>query len=277
MNIATNNLGTLVPGLPTLTPGEVWIVGAGPGDPGLLTVHALSALMQADVLVHDALVDQRVLNLARPGAARIFVGKRGGKPSTPQDDIVATLIDQAQRGFRVVRLKGGDPYIFGRGGEEVAALKAAGIGHRVIPGLTAGLAGLGAVGIPATHRGVNQAIFLATGHGAGKQMTPDGIDWLQVAKLGQPIVLYMGLKNLPLILNDLFAGGMSPQTPAAVIASATTADERVLITTADKLQEHMQQEDFVAPVIIVIGHIVACRAELEQVVTHAASEVAGIG
>lgn len=274
--MALNNLGTLLPGLPVMRPGEVWIVGAGPGDPGLLTMHALSALMQADVVVHDALIDPRTLAVTRPGAVRIFAGKRGGKPSTAQDDITATLIDQARRGLRVVRLKGGDPFMFGRGGEEVAALCEAGIPNRVIPGLTAGLAGLASVGIPATHRGVNQGVFMATGHGAGKQMTPDGIDWTLVARLGQPVVLYMGLKNLPHILSGLRAGGLPGDTPAAVVASATTDREQVVIATVDSLLEAIMEHELEAPVIIVIGHIVSCRSTLRGVITRAAGEVVGV-
>lgn len=270
---ALETLETLIPGMPRMRPGEVWIVGAGPGDPGLLTLHALSALLQADVLVHDALIDARTLALAPPQAVRIFAGKRGGRPSTHQDEITATLMDQARRGFRVVRLKGGDPFIFGRGGEEVAALVEAGIPNRVIPGLTSGLAGLSAVGIPATCRGVNQALFLATGHGAGRRPTPEGIDWPLVARLGQPVVLYMALKNLPFILEGLGQGGMAPETPAAVVAWATTAQERVVVATLGTLLETLRREGLDAPAIIVLGEIVNCRNTLQRVVTQAMGEV----
>ncbi|SEQ15938.1 uroporphyrin-III C-methyltransferase [Ectothiorhodospira magna] len=262
-------LGALLPGMPPLRPGEVWIVGAGPGDPGLLTLHALSALLQADVLVHDALIDPRTLALAPPDAVRIFAGKRGGKPSTHQDDISAILVDQARRGFRVVRLKGGDPFIFGRGGEEVAELVAQGIPHRVIPGLTSGLAGLSAVGIPATCRGINQALFLATGHGAGSRPTPDGIDWPLVGRLNQPVILYMSLRNLPFILEGLGQGGMVDTLPAAVVASATTLEERVVITTKGELLEVIRREGLEAPAIVVLGEIVRCHHTLRQVVTQA--------
>lgn len=275
MGTALDTLDALIPGLPRMRPGEVWIVGAGPGDPGLLTLHALSALLQADVLVHDALIDPRTLAMVRPDAVRIFAGKRGGKPSTHQDDITATLVDQARRGFRVVRLKGGDPFMFGRGGEEVAALLEEGIPNRVIPGLTSGLAGLSAVGIPATCRGVNQAVFLATGHGAGRKPTPEGIDWSLVARLGQPVVLYMAIKNLPHILQGLTDGGMVADTPAAVVTSATTPQERVVIATRATLLETITRERLEAPAIIVLGEIVQCRTTLNRVVTHTAQEMSG--
>ena len=169
---------------PALAPGEVWLVGAGPGDPGLLTLDALAGLLQADVVVHDALVDARVLALARSGAQMRFAGKRGGKPSITQEDISAQLVAFARRGLRVLRLKGGDPFVFGRGGEEILALAAAGVPFRVVPGVTAGLGGLASACIPATMRGVNQAIILATGHGPDEEGT---VDWSALARTRQPI------------------------------------------------------------------------------------------
>src|SRR5215475_3619275 len=153
-------------GVPVLEPGHVWLAGAGPGDPGLLTLHALSGLSQADVIVHDALVDPRVLSLAGTQARLEFAGKRGGRPSATQSDISQRLIELARAGHRVLRLKGGDPFVFGRGGEEASALAAAGVPFRVIPGVTAGLAALVAASIPATLRGVNRAVVFAAGYGA---------------------------------------------------------------------------------------------------------------
>ena len=268
MHVAPNDLP--IPG-PVFEPGQVWLVGAGPGDPSLLTLAALSALRQADVVVHDALVDGRVLDLAHTGAERVFAGKRGGQPSADQADISATLIDLARRGRRVLRLKGGDPFMFGRGAEECAALTAAGVPFRAIPGITAGLGGLTAAGLPATMRGVNQAIFLATGHGAGRSGDADAIDWRLVARLGQPIVLYMAMRKLPVIRAALREGGLGADTPCAVVASATTADQHVLVTVLDRVVEDCDAAGLQPPAVIAIGEIVRCRAALQGVVDLAAS------
>lgn len=244
---------------PLFAPGEVWLVGAGPGDPGLLTLDALAALLQADVVVHDALVDARVLALARPGAQMHFAGKRAGSPSIAQNEISAQLIDFAHRGLRVLRLKGGDPFIFGRGGEEMLTLAAAGVPFRVMPGITAGLAGLSSVHIPATMRGVNQAIILATGHDPDEQSS---LDWSALARAGQPIVLYMGLRNLERIACTLMRGGLPADTPAAVIASATMAGEQVLVSRLDRVADEALAANFAAPALVVIGHIVPIRQQL---------------
>src|SRR3954454_9316870 len=185
-------LSALRGAFPVLKPGHVWLAGAGPGDPGLLTLDALAGLSQADVGGHDALVDRRVLGLAGPQARLEFAGKRGGRPSTHQDDISTRRVELARAGHRVLRLKGGGPCVFGRGGEEALALAAAGMPYRVIPGVTAGLAGLTAAGIPATFRGIHRALILAGRHrGDG-----DGVDWAALARTGQPIVLYMAMRNL---------------------------------------------------------------------------------
>jgi uroporphyrin-III C-methyltransferase len=252
-------LTTLRGDLPTFVPGEVWLVGAGPGDPGLLTLDALAGLLQADVVVHDALVDARVLALARRGAQMQFAGKRGGKPSITQEDICAQLVTLARRGLRVLRLKGGDPFVFGRGGEEVLALAAAGIPFRVVPGVTAGLGGLASACIPATMRGVNQAIILATGHDPDEDGT---MDWSALARTRQPIVLYMGLRNLDKIAAALMRGGLPANTPAAVIASATLADQRILVTTLDRIAAEAHAANFAAPAMAVIGDIVRTRQQL---------------
>jgi uroporphyrin-III C-methyltransferase len=245
--------------LPTFVPGEVWLVGAGPGDPGLLTLDALAGLLQADVVVHDALVDARVLALARRGAQKQFAGKRGGKPSIAQEDICAQLVTLARRGLRVLRLKGGDPFVFGRGGEEVLALAAAGIPFRVVSGVTAGLGGLASACIPATMRGVNQAIILATGHDPDEDGT---MDWSALARTRQPIVLYMGLRNLDKISAALMRGGLPANTPAAVIASATLADQQILVSTLDRIAAEAHAANFAAPAMAVIGDIVRTRQQL---------------
>jgi uroporphyrin-III C-methyltransferase len=255
---------------PVFAPGEVWLVGAGPGDPGLLTLDALAALLQADVVVHDALVDARVLALARTGAQLQFAGKRGGKPSIAQEDICTQLVDSARRGLRVLRLKGGDPFVFGRGGEEMLALAAAGVPFRVIPGVTAGLGGLASAGIPATMRGVNQAIILATGH------DPDeagDIDWSALARTRQAIVLYMGLRNLDKIAQALMRGGLPASTPAAVIASATLADQRVLVSRLDSIASEAHAAQLAAPAMVVIGEIVRTRQQLLDASARAAASV----
>ena len=245
--------------VPPFEPGHVWLAGAGPGDPCHLTVAVLAGLARAEVIVYDALVHADVLSLADANAERIFAGKRGGKPSAVQADISATLIERARAGRRVLRLKGGDPYIFGRGGEEALALTEAGVPFRVLPGVTAGLAGLAAAGIPATMRGLNKAVILATGHAAG---TEEDLDWRALARTGQPIVVYMGLKALPVIVAELLAGGLDPAMPVAVVTAATTPDQRVLVAPLGEIVVEVERQELAAPAIIVIGEIVAMRRRL---------------
>jgi uroporphyrin-III C-methyltransferase len=242
---------------PRFSPGEVWLVGAGPGDPGLLTLDALAALFQSDVVVHDALIDERVLQLARPGAERHFVGKRGGRPSASQATITSLLIQAAAKGRRVLRLKGGDPFLFGRGGEEMLALAEAGIPYRVVPGVTSGLAALAVAGIPATMRGVNRAIVLATGHAP---TDADTRTWVELARLGVPIVFYMAMRSLRCIVDSLVAGSLPETTPAAVVACATLAHQRVVVSTLERLVE--ASDGVEGPAIVVIGEIVRLRSQL---------------
>lgn len=253
-----DSLQSLLSRLPPLCAGHVWLVGAGPGDPGLLTLYAFVGLAQADVVVHDALVDPRVLDLAKPHAQRVFAGKRGGKPSVSQSDITTRLIAFAQQGRRVLRLKGGDPNMFGRGGEETTALAQHGIPFRLFPGITAGLGAMAAALIPATVRGVNQAIVFATGHGA----EDGGLDWAGVARLGQPIVLYMAMARIAAIQEQLLAGGLSPCMPAAIIQAATTRQQRVLVSTLGRLAADIAASALGPPAIVVIGEIVAIRSRL---------------
>lgn len=245
--------------LAVLEPGHVWLCGAGPGDPGLLTLEAVSALSQADVVVHDALVDPRVLDLARPGAELEFAGKRGGRPSPSQASITDRLIALARAGHRVLRLKGGDPCVFGRGGEEAVALAAAGIPFRIIPGITAGLAALTIASIPATMRGVNHALILVTGHAGDGE---DEIDWAALARTGQPIVLYMGLRNLEGIAASLIEAGLDPHEPVAIIASATLAEERIHISELHRVAAEARDLHLEAPAIVAIGANVAVRSRL---------------
>jgi uroporphyrin-III C-methyltransferase len=245
-------------GVPVLAPGHVWLAGAGPGDPGLLTLDALAGLQQADVVVHDALVDQRVLALAAKDAQLEFAGKRGGKPSATQADISERLVTLARAEHRVLRLKGGDPFVFGRGGEEAMALAAAGVPFRVIPGVTAGLAALAAASIPATLRGINRAVIFAAGHGADEEE----FDWAPLARAGQPIVLYMVMHNLERIAAAMMTAGLAPQTPTAVIVSAATPKERILVSTLEKVAAETRAQQFEPPAIVVIGEIVNFRARL---------------
>jgi uroporphyrin-III C-methyltransferase len=244
-------------GIPVFEPGHVWLAGAGPGDPGLLTLDALAGLTQADVVVHDALVDPRILALAGSQARLEFAGKRGGKPSAVQADISERLVALARASQRVLRLKGGDPFVFGRGGEEAMTLAAAGIPFRIIPGVTAGLAALAAAAIPATLRGVNRAVIFAAGHSA-----EEDFDWAPLARAGQPIVLYMVMHNLDRIAAALMDAGLAGTTPAAVIASATTPRQRVLVSTLEKLAGEARAQEFEPPAIVVIGDIVTMRERL---------------
>jgi uroporphyrin-III C-methyltransferase len=256
---AWDSLAAQRSGIPVFAPGHVWLAGAGPGDPGLLTLDALAGLAQADVVVHDALVDQRVLALAGAQARLEFAGKRGGKPSALQADISERLIALARAGNRVLRLKGGDPFVFGRGGEEALTLARAGVPFRVIPGVTSGLAALAAAGIPATLRGINRAVVFAAGHGAD-----ENFDWAPLVRTGQPIVLYMVMHNLERIVAAMIEAGLARDTPAAVIASATTPKERVLVSSLARLAAAAREQKFEPPAIVVIGDIVTLREGLTR-------------
>lgn len=247
------------PDLPEFPPGEVWLAGAGPGDPRLLTVLALHAVTVADDIVHDALVDPRVLRLARKDAVLLPAGKRGGKPSPKQDEINALLIDRARAGRRVLRLKGGDPFVFGRGWEEVTALCEAGLRFRIIPGLTAGLAGAALVGIPATSRDTNHAVVLAAGHRAEGQSTAD---WEALGRLGQPLILYMPMTQLEEIVAALQRGGLAAETPATLIQSATVDGERIVESRLDALAADALHHGIGSPCIVVIGEIAALRKDV---------------
>jgi uroporphyrin-III C-methyltransferase len=255
--------------LPRFEPGSVWLVGAGPGDPGLLTALALHALAQADVVVHDALIERAVLDLARPDAARIFVGKRGGLPSARQIAINDILVTRAQRGERVLRLKGGDPFVFGRGGEEALALREAGVSFRIVPGVTAGTGGLAYAGIPATHRAVGSAVTLVTGHDRAGGL-PSDLDWAALSA-SPTIVCYMALATLPEIARRLLAAGRSAATPVALISHATTPRQRVIETDLGGCTLAARRCDVRSPVIIAIGPVVALRPLLDWFVPVAAT------
>jgi uroporphyrin-III C-methyltransferase len=254
----TAGLGGL--GLPRFAPGEVWLAGAGPGDPGLLTLHAANALSQADVILYDALVHDAVLRLAHPGAVLEFAGKRGGRPSPDQRDITERLIECARQGQRVLRLKGGDPFVFGRGGEEALGLAAAGISFRIIPGVTAGLAGLAYANIPATTRDTNHGVILVTGqYAAGNERN---FEWGSLARTGLPIIVYMGIGRLAEIADALVAGGLSPETTVAVVCEATTPRQRVLVTSLQRVAAATAAQGLGSPSIVAIGEMVKLRAAL---------------
>ena len=247
---------------PELLPGWVWLVGAGPGDPGLMTLHALNALRQADVIVYDALVDERILAWARPEVQVEYAGKRGGKPSPKQRDISLRLIELARAGRRVLRLKGGDPFIFGRGGEEAQALVQAGVPVRIVPGITAGVAGLAYAGIPATHRDVNQAVTFFTGHDHTGE-APGALDWEALARSSPVLVGYMAIKTLPSIAASLMAAGRRPDEPVAIIADATLPGMRVLETTLGRAAEDLAASGLEPPAILCIGRVALMRRALD--------------
>jgi uroporphyrin-III C-methyltransferase len=247
--------------LPGFEPGSVWLVGAGPGDPGLLSALALHALDHADRVVYDALVDPRILALAHSGAVTEYAGKRGGRPSPRQPDISARLIELAQSGARVLRLKGGDPFVFGRGGEEALALAAAGIPFRIVPGITAGIGGLAYAGIPLTHRDFASAATFVTGHDSAGDVP--SVDWEAIARGSPVIVMYMSLRHLGRIAERLIAAGRAPVEPVAIISRATTDDQRVLVTTLAEAADAARAGGIEAPTIICVGEIVQLHKSLD--------------
>jgi uroporphyrin-III C-methyltransferase len=251
-----------VPGLilPSFHHGEVWLTGAGPGDPGLLTLHALNAIGQADIVLYDALVNEAVLKLVRPGVILESAGKRGGRPSPSQRDITERLIELARQGQRVLRLKGGDPFVFGRGGEEALGLAAASVPFRIIPGVTAGLGGLAYANIPATTRDTNHGVILVTGqYAAGNDHDPE---WRALAQAGLPIIIYMGMGRLAEIATALITAGLSVETPTAVVCEATTPRQRVLVTTLHRVAQDAAAQGLGSPSIVAIGEMVKLRAAL---------------
>jgi uroporphyrin-III C-methyltransferase len=248
--------------LPAFEPGWVWLVGAGPGDPGLLSLYGLHALRHADVIVYDALVDTRILQMARPGAALEFAGKRGGRPSPKQPDISDRLVRHARAGLRVLRLKGGDPFVFGRGGEEALALVAAKVPFRIVPGITAGIGGLAYAGIPVTHRDTNHAVTFVTGHGVTGDV-PDGLDWPALAKGAPVLVFYMALKHLETIAGRLIEAGRAADEPVAVVARAATPKQQVVETTLAQAVADAARAGLEPPAIVVVGDVVRLRGGLD--------------
>lgn len=255
--------------LPDFRAGSVWLVGAGPGDPGLLTLHALHALDSADVVLHDALVPEAILALV-PARVRLeCVGKRAGRPSMPQLRINARLVELAQQGRRVVRLKGGDPFVFGRGGEEALALAAAGVPFRIVPGITAAAGAAAGAGVPLTHRSVARSVTFATGH--TMRATEDGPDWGALAG-SDTLALYMAVGRIGEVTAALRAAGRPADEPVALVADATLPTQQVYratLTTAAAVAERIAQG---AATIVIVGAVVGLRdALLPQLETAPAS------
>ena len=238
--------------------GEVWLVGAGPGDPELLTLKALRLLGEADVVVHDRLTPQPILDLAGAKARLIDVGKRKSRHTLPQDDINRLLVALALDGLKVVRLKGGDPFLFGRGGEEMLACRDAGVPCHVVPGVSAALAAGAAAGAPLTHRGLAQAVTFVTGH-AASGAEPD-LDWAHLAKANQTVVVYMGLSTAARIAARLIQAGRQGSTPVAVVEGASLGGERRIVTTLAGLEEAVRGLD--GPAILIIGEVASLALPL---------------
>lgn len=248
-------------------PAKVFLVGAGPGDPDLLTIKAANAIASADVLLVDDLVNPAILDHARFDARIIHVGKRGGCQSTPQEFIERLMISEARAGNCVVRLKGGDPFIFGRGGEEREHLIAAGIDVEVVNGISSGLAAPASIGIPLTHRDWTQGAVFVTGHGKDEASTPD---WATLAKLDMTLVIYMGIARCAAIQQALLAGGKKASTPVAVIHAATSDQQAQLITTLGELPEALRASGIGSPGIIVVGDVVRCA---DQFASHQSQQI----
>jgi uroporphyrinogen III methyltransferase/synthase len=239
----------------------VYLVGAGPGDPGLLTARALELIAAADVIIHDRLIPATALDGARPDALRIYVGKTGGGPSVSQRDINDALLEHGRAGRRVVRLKGGDPFVFGRGGEEAELLRGARIPFEVVPGITAGVAAPAYAGIPVTHREGASAVAFVTGH-EDPAKPESALEWSALAGFPGTLVFYMGVRQLPAIAQRLIEGGRSGQEPAAVIQRGTLPDQRVVVATLDTIAQVAARAEIRAPAITLVGPVAALRHEL---------------
>jgi uroporphyrin-III C-methyltransferase len=234
---------------------RAWLIGAGPGDPELLTLKAVRVLSGADVLLVDDLVNPEVLKFARDDAIVQHVGKRGGHPSTPQAAIIEEMLAHVQAGRTVARLKGGDPFVFGRGGEEMGALRAAGVEVEVIGGMTAGIAAPASVGIPVTHRDHAMGVLFVTGHGASRETGMAEPDWRALVATRLTIVVYMGVRRLADIVAALLDAGLDPHTPAAAIEQATRPEQRHLRSTVAQLPEAVERAAIGSPAIVVIGSV----------------------
>lgn len=241
--------------------GKVYLVGAGPGDPGLMTIKGKGLLEYADVVIYDALISPAILAMINPQAEQINAGKRMGRHSLLQEETSQLLIEKAQTHAVVVRLKGGDPFIFGRGGEEMEALVKAGVPVEVVPGITSGIAAPASVGIPLTHRDYSSSVTFVTGHEAVGKYRPD-INWQAIAQGSETIVIYMGIQKLPSIIEQLMAAGMTPETPIALVRWGTCPEQSELIGTLATIISQIESNQFSSPAIAVIGSVVNLHAIL---------------
>jgi len=238
---------------PVFHAGWVWLVGAGPGAPGLMSLLCYHAMQNCDVVVYDALVNPDILRWVKPGVVLEYAGKRGGKPSPVQQDISLRLISLATSGKRVLRLKGGDPFMFGRGGEESQSLAKAGVPFRIVPGITAGVGGLAYAGMPTTHRDTNHSVIFLTGHDATGKM-PANVNWQAIAIASPVIVMYMAVKNLGEIAQALLQGGRKTSDPVTIVSNATLPHQHVGATTLENAAAFVKDNNPPTPAIVVIGH-----------------------
>jgi uroporphyrin-III C-methyltransferase len=239
----------------TQSVGKVYLVGAGPGDPGLLTLKGKGLLECADVVIYDALVSAEIIAMMNPHAEKIDAGKRMGRHSLLQNETTELLIEKAKEHAIVVRLKGGDPFVFGRGGEEMEDLRLAGISVEVVPGVTSGIAAPAYAGIPLTHRNYSSSVTFVTGHEMAGKYRP-GVNWGAIAHSAETIVIYMGVHNLDRITHELIAAGLPGETPIALVRWGTTPQQEELIATLDTVVTQIEQRGFSAPAIAVIGNVV---------------------
>lgn len=258
--------------------GKVWLVGGGPGDPELLTLKALRVMQAADVLVHDRLTPAAVLDMAAPTARRLYVGKRKSHHSVPQDELNDLLVALAREGLQVVRLKGGDPFVFGRGGEELLACREAGVACEVVPGISAALAASASSGAPLTHRGLAQAVTFVTGHAAVRPGAPvceaiaePDLDWFALARPNHTVVVYMGLSTAPVIAARLAEAGRALGTPVLIVEQASQPGERRVLTTLADLPETAAA--LTGPAVLIIGEV-AALAQVEPLIEAAATDIA---
>jgi uroporphyrin-III C-methyltransferase len=247
---------------PIFEAGWVWLVGAGPGAPGLMSLLCYYAMQNCDVVVYDALVNPDILRWVKAGVVLEYAGKRGGKPSPVQQDISLRLIELARVGKRVLRLKGGDPFMFGRGGEESQALAKAKIPFRIVPGITAGVGGLAYAGIPSTHRDTNHSVIFLTGHDASGKM-PANVNWQAVAKASPVIVMYMAVKHLGEIAQALMEGGREAGDPVTIISNASLPQQKVTSTTLKQAGAFVAENNPPTPAIVVVGHASDWREMLD--------------